>query len=74
MTPMTPFIRLAIWIGLATVYYVQVILFEIDCTIFYANLYECQVMADMKKVYDDLTIINLYIRATYNSDKWDLEK
>ena len=33
-----------------------------------------QVMADMKKVYDDLTIINLYIRATYNSDKWDLEK
>ena len=44
MTPMTPFIRLAIWIGLATVYYVQVILFEIDCTIFYTNLHEffCQ--------------------------------
>ena len=63
---------------------VQVILFEIDYTIFYANLHElfcqfiswtnwvnsgkfmgncwisCQVMADMKKVYDDLIIINLY--------------
>ena len=63
---------------------VQVILFEIDCAIFYTNLHElfcqfiswtnwvnsgkfmdncwisCQVMADMKKVYDDLIIINLY--------------
>ena len=61
--------------------FVQVILFEIDCAIFYTNLYElfcqfiswtnwvnsgkfmdkcwisCQVMADMKKVYDDLIII-----------------
>ena len=63
---------------------VQVILFEIDCAIFYTNLHElflsvhklnklvnsgkfmdncwisCQVMANMKKVYDDLIIINLY--------------
>ena len=63
---------------------IQVILFEIDCAIFYTNLHElfcqfiswtnwvnsgkfmdncwisCQVMADMKKVYDDLIIINLY--------------
>ena len=63
---------------------VHVILFEIDCAIFYTNLHElfcqfiswtnwvnsgkfmdncwisCQVMADMKKVYDDLIIINLY--------------
>ena len=63
---------------------VQVIIFEIDCAIFYTNLHElfcqfiswtnwvnsgkfmdnywisCQVMADMKKVYDDLIIINLY--------------
>ena len=62
---------------------VQVILFEIDCTIFYTNLHElfcefiswtnwvnsgkfmdncwisCQVMADEKKVYKDLIIINL---------------
>ena len=62
----------------------QVILFEIDCAIFYTNLHElfcqfiswtswvnsgkfmdncwisCQVMADMKKVYDNLIIINLY--------------
>ena len=62
---------------------VQVILFEIDCTIFYTNLHElfchfiswtnwvnsgkfmdncwisCQVMADMKKVYNNLIIINL---------------
>ena len=62
--------------------YVQVILFEIDCTIFYTNLRElffswtylvnsgkfmdncwisCQILADMKKVYDDLIIINLYV-------------
>ena len=64
---------------------IQVILFEIDCAIFYTNLHElfcqfiswtnwvnsgkfmdncwisCQVMADMKKVYDDLIIINLYL-------------
>ena len=61
--------------------YVQVILFEIDCAIFFTNLHEllcqfisycvnsgkfmnnswisCQVMADIKKVYDDLIIINL---------------
>ena len=63
----------------------QVILFEIDCAIFYTNLQElffqfiswtnfvnsgkfmnnwwisCQVMADMKKIYDDLIIINLYV-------------
>ena len=63
----------------------QVILFEIDCSLFYTNLLElfrqfiswttwvnsgkfmenhwisCQVMADMKKVYDDLIIINLYM-------------
>ena len=63
----------------------QVILFEINCAIFYTNLHElfcqfiswtnwensgkfmddcwisCQVMADMKKVYDDLIIINLYL-------------
>ena len=63
---------------------IQVILYEIDCSIFYTNLYElfcqfiswtnwvnsgkfmdncwisCQVMADMKKVYDDLIIINLF--------------
>ena len=62
---------------------VQVILFEIDCAIFYTNFHElfcqfikwtkfgnsgksmdncwmsCQVMDDMKKVYDDLAIINL---------------
>ena len=61
----------------------QVIIFEIDCAIFYTNLHDffcqfiswtnwvnsgkfmnncwisCQVMADMKKVYDDLIIINL---------------
>ena len=64
-------------------YPVQVILFEIDCAIFYTNLHDlfcqfiswanwvnsakfmdncwisCQVVADMKKVYVDLTIINL---------------
>ena len=54
--------------------YVQVILFEIDCAISYTNLHElfCQFiswsnwvnsgkfMADMKKVYGDLIIINLY--------------
>ena len=64
--------------------YVQVILFEINCAIFYTNLHElfrqfiswtnwvnsgkfmdnccisCQVTAGMKKVYNDLTIINLY--------------
>ena len=64
---------------------VQVILFEINCTFFYANLHElfcqfiswtkwvnsckfmdncwisCQVRADMKKVYNNLIIINLYI-------------
>ena len=63
---------------------IQVILFEIDCAIFYTNLHElfcqfiswtnwvnsgkfmdncwisCHVMADMKKVYNDLIIINLY--------------
>ena len=63
---------------------IQVILFEIDCAIFYTNSHElfcqfiswtnwvnsgkfmdncwisCQVMADKKKVYDDLIIINLY--------------
>ena len=68
----------------------QVILFEIDCAIFYTNLHElfcqfiswtnlvnsgkfmdncwisCQVMADMKKVYDDLIIINLYSFQSYN--------
>ena len=62
----------------------QVILFEIDCAIFYTNLHElfrqfiswtnwvnsgkfmdncwisCQVMDGMKKVYDDLIIVNLY--------------
>ena len=62
---------------------VQVILFEINCKIFYTNLHElfcqfiswtnwvnsgkfmdncwisCQVMADMKKVYKDLIIMNL---------------
>ena len=66
--------------------HIQVILFEIDCAIFYTNLHEvfcqfiswtnwvnsskfmdncwisCQVMADMKKVYDDLMIINLYMK------------
>ena len=64
----------------------QVILFEIDCAIFYTNLHElfcqfiswtnwvnsgrfmdncwisCQVMADMKKAYNNLIIINLYAR------------
>ena len=40
----------------------QVILFEIDCAIFYTNSHElfCQllnIMADMKKVYDDLIVI-----------------
>ena len=63
--------------------FLQVILFEIDCAIFYTNLHKlfchfiswtnwvnsgkfmdncwisCQVMADMKKVYDDLLVINL---------------
>ena len=62
----------------------QVILFEIDCAIFYTNLHElfcqfiswtnwansgkfmdncwisCQVMADMKKVYNDVAFMNLY--------------
>ena len=61
--------------------FVEVVLFEINCAIFYTNLHElfcqfiswtnlvnsgkfmdncwisCQVMADMKKVYDDLIII-----------------
>ena len=65
------------------VLYVQGILFEIDCIMFYTNLYKSfcqfmswtnwvksgkfmdncwiwfQVMADMKKVYDGLIIINL---------------
>ena len=65
-------------------FWIQVILFEIDCAIFYTNLHKwfcqfiswtnwvnfgkfmdncwisCQVMADMKKVYDDVIIINLY--------------
>ena len=64
--------------------WLQVILFGIDCAIFYTNLHKlfcqliswinwvnsgkfmgtcwisCQVMADMKKVYNDLIIINLY--------------
>ena len=64
--------------------YIQIILFEIDCAIFYTKLLElffqfiswtnlvnsgkfmdncwipCQVMDDMKKVYSDLIIINLY--------------
>ena len=84
---------------------VQVILFEIDCAIFYTNLHElfcqfiswtnwvnsgklmnncwisCQVMADMKKVYDDLIIINLYNidgpDDRFNSDltwKWKIFK
>ena len=63
---------------------IQVILFEIDCAIFYTNLHElffqsiswtkwvnsgifmdncwisCQVMAEMKRVFDDLIFINLY--------------
>ena len=63
---------------------IQVILFEINCAIFYANLHELfcqfiswtnwvnagkfmgncwisfQVMADMKKNFDDLIIVNLY--------------
>ena len=66
-------------------FWVQVILFEIDCAIFYTNLHKlfchliswtswvnsgelmnncwisCQVRADMKKVYNNLIIINLYI-------------
>ena len=70
----------------------QVILFEIDCAIFYTNLHElfcqfiswtnwvnsgnfmdncwisCQVMADMKKVYVDLMIINLYIYCLERSE------
>ena len=68
---------------------VQVILFEIDCAIFYTNLHElfrqftswtnwvnsgkfmdncwlsCQVMADMKKAYNDLIIINPYLEYLY---------
>ena len=82
--------RILIFIPFVTRYFfsftiiVQVILFEIDCAIFYTNLHElfcpfiswtnwinsgkfmdnwwisCQVMADIKKVYDDLIIINLY--------------
>ena len=28
----------------------------------------CQVMADMKKVYDDLTIINLYLIPTFHQE------
>ena len=65
----------------------QVILFEIDWAIFYANLHElsvhdwtnwvtsgkfmdiwwilCQVMADLKKVYDDLIIISLYVEPLF---------
>ena len=67
------------------VFVLLVILFEIDCAIFYTNLHEflcqfiswtnwvnsgkfmdncwisCQVTAEMKKVYDDLIIINLYL-------------
>ena len=69
---------------------IQVILFEIDCAIFYTNLHElfcqfiswtnwvnygkfmdncwisCLVMADMKKVYDDLIIINLYQKQKFS--------
>ena len=72
---------------------IQVILFEIDCAIFYTDLHElfcqfiswtklansgkfrdncwisCQVMADMKKVYNDLIIINLYIPSVMGH--WD---
>ena len=68
---------------------VQVILFEIDCAIFYTNIHElfsqfiswtnwvnsgkfidnywisCQVVDDMKKVYNDLIIINLYRGITH---------
>ena len=71
-------------------YLVQVILFEIDCAIFYTNLHKlfcqfiswtnwvnsgefmdncwisCQVMADMKKDYDHLMIINLYLPCFCN--------
>ena len=70
--------------------FLQVILFEIDCAIFYSNLHElfcqfitwtnwvnsgifidncwisCQVMADIKKVYEDLIIINLYRKTTFS--------
>ena len=70
-------------------FYVLVILFEIDCAIFYTNLQElicqfisstnwvnsgkfmdncwisCQVMVDMKKVYNNLIIINLYLLTTW---------
>ena len=76
--------------------YLQVILFEIDCAIFYTNLHElfcqiiswtnwinsgkfldncwisCQVVADMKKVYDDLIIINLY-QILFNTIVEDFE-
>ena len=61
---------------------VQVILFEIDCAVFYPNLrwtncvnsgklmdncwIPCQVMAYMKKVYDDLIMINLYYEKKVN--------
>jgi hypothetical protein len=81
---------------MTTIKLLQVILFEIDCVIFYTNLHElfrqfiswinwvnsgkfmdncwiqCQVMANMKKVYDDLIIINLYasckIDSSWNND------
>ena len=72
------------WIPSFIYLLLQVILFEIDCVIFFTNLHELfcqfisltnwvnsgkfmdncwisyQVMADMRKVYDDLIIINLY--------------
>ena len=75
---------------------IQVILFEIDCAIFYTNLHElfcqfiswtnwvnfgkymdncwipCQVMADMKKIYNDLIIINLYWQWNLKTSKLKL--
>ena len=78
-----PFIQRSLSYRQFEILRVQVILFEIDWTIFYTNLRElfckfiswtnwvnsgwfmdncwisCQVMADMKKVYDDLIFINL---------------
>ena len=67
----------------------QVILFKVNCEIFYTNLHElfrqfiswtnwlnsgksmgncwisCQVMAGMKKVYDNLIIVNLYVFTSW---------
>ena len=35
-------------------------------------LISCQVMADMKKVYDDLIIVNLYLFTEFKSKTWNV--